>query len=285
MKAKFLITGTNGQLAKEFIRLFSKDDIPFLALSRQELDVCNFFSVLNILKEIRPGVVINCSAYNNVDEAESRFYEALKVNGLGVYNLAIACMEIGAYLIHYSTDYVFDGKKGSLYAEEDKPNPLSKYATTKLIGENLLKEILSDRYLIFRVSWVYGDGTQNFIYKLISWSRQRDIIQVAFNEVSVPTHASFIALKSHKAIKKGLQGLYHLVPMGYASRFEWAKKVFEGLGIKKDIQPVSKEIFNLPAKRPDFSAMDSTKIRTDLEDHFTHWEDLLKGYLKSLGGL
>jgi len=285
MSTKFLITGANGQLAKEFIRLFNEKGIDYVAFSRQELDVSDFFSVNKIIKETRPDIILNCSAYNNVDEAESKFYEALKVNSLAVYNLAIACREIRARFVHYSTDYVFDGTKGGLYLEEDLPNPLSKYATTKLVGENLLKDVLTDGYLIFRVSWVYGEGRQNFIYKLLMWSKQQENLRVAYNEVSVPTYAGFIALKSYEAIKKGLKGLYHLVPMGYASRYEWAKKVFENLGIKKDIQPVSKEIFDLPARRPDFSAMDSSKIRTDLEDEFPHWVDLLKGYLKSMGGL
>mgnify|MGYP000187186654 CR=1 FL=1 len=157
---------------------------------------------------------------NLVDKAESDFKDAFRVNSVGSYNLAIACKEVKAKLVHFSTDYVFDGTKQGLYTEEDSPNPSNQYGKSKLLGEELIKQVLEDRFLIFRVSWVCGEGTQNFIYKFLQWAKDRDILQIAFNEVSVPTYTGFIVEKTLKALDKGLQGLYHLVPRGYASRYE-----------------------------------------------------------------
>ncbi len=210
---KVLITGASGQLGKEFVKVLSSKGIDFVALERKDLDVTNFEKVYKTLKEINPSVVINCSAYNQVDLAETEILKAFSTNAIGPYNLAITCREISAKLIHYSTDYVFDGIKKGLYTEEDSPNPLNKYARSKLLGEELVKQVLED-YLILRVSWVYGEGTQNFIYKLLQWAKEREVLQIAFNEVAVPTYTGFIVEKTLKALEKGLTGLYHLVPRG-----------------------------------------------------------------------
>jgi len=280
---KILITGAKGQLATEFIKELKKRNIEFFPLSREELDITNFDKVYSIIKQISPDIVINCSAYNNVDGAETDFTKAYMVNALGVYNLAIACKEINAKLIHYSTDYVFDGTKQGLYTEDDQPNPLSQYAKSKLLGEELVKQVMDDNYLIFRVSWVYGEGKQNFVYKLLQWAKEKEFLQVAFNEVSVPTYTGFIVEKTLKALEKDLTGLYHLVPRGYASRHEWAKLTLKLFGIKIVLIPVQKEIFNLPAKRPDFSAMSCYKIEEDLGEEFEDWDELFKQFI-SVGG-
>jgi dTDP-4-dehydrorhamnose reductase len=270
---RVLITGAGGQLGKEFVKVLSSKGIDFVALERKDLDITNFERVYKTLKEINPSIVINCSAYTQVDLAETEILQAFSTNAIGPYNLAIACREINAKLIHYSTDYVFDGFKNRLYTEEDKPNPLNQYAKSKLLGEKLVKQVLED-YLILRVSWVYGEGRQNFIYKLLQWAKEREVLQIAFNEISVPTYTGFIVEKTLKALEKGLTGIYHLVPRGYASRYEWAKLALKLLGINKILIPVQKEIFNLPAKRPDFSAMSCAKIEKALGEEFEEWDEI-----------
>jgi len=270
---RVLITGAGGQLGKEFVKVLSSKGIDFVALERKDLDIANFERVYKTLKEIKPSVIINCSAYTQVDLAETEILQAFSTNAIGPYNLAITCREINAKLIHYSTDYVFDGIKKGLYTEEDSPNPLNQYARSKLLGEELVKQVLED-YLILRVSWVYGEGKQNFIYKLLQWAKEREVLQIAFNEVSVPTYTGFIVEKTLKALEKGLAGLYHLVPRGYASRYEWGKLALKLLGINKILIPVQKEIFNLPAKRPDFSAMSGEKIEKELGEEFEEWNEI-----------
>jgi len=270
---RVLITGAGGQLGKEFVKVLSSKGIDFVALEKKDLDITNFERVYKTLKEIKPSVIINCSAYTQVDLAETEILQAFSTNAIGPYNLAITCREINAKLIHYSTDYVFDGIKKGLYTEKDSPNPLNQYARSKLLGEELVKQVLED-YLILRVSWVYGEGKQNFIYKLLQWAKEREVLQIAFNEVSVPTYTGFIVEKTLKALGKGLTGLYHLVPRGYASRYEWAKLALKLFGINKILIPVQKEIFNLPAKRPDFSAMSCAKIEKELEEEFEEWDEI-----------
>ncbi len=275
---KFLITGAKGQLAREFIRYFESNGLEFLAFPKEELDVTDFNKVYKVLKEISPNVVINCSAYNQVDKAESEPYIAYKVNAIGVYNLAIATQEIGAKLVHYSTDYVFDGKKEGFYTEEDEPNPLNEYAKSKLQGELFIRELLED-HLILRVSWVYGKGTQNFLYKLEQWAKEKDVLKIAVDEFSVPTSTRTIVEVTMKAIDVGLTGLYHLVNSGYASRYEWAKEYFRIKGIKKLIYPVYQADFNLPAKRPRWSVMSNEKLSQILSINLPLWNEALKNLL------
>jgi len=260
---KYLILGKNGQLGKAFLNALQNEDI--LGLDKEDCDISDFDRLKEIFDSYRPDIVLNCSAYNFVDKAETDFPSAYKTNAYGVKNLAYLCKQYNAYFITYSTDYVFDGTKEGLYKEEDTPNPINEYGKSKLSGEIWTLEEGLEKCLIFRTSWVYGDGTQNFVYKLLNWAKNNDILKIAMDEFSVPTPTDFLVEKTLKAIDKNLSGLYHLVPNGYASRYEWAKLILKVYGIKKIIIPVSKEVFNLPARRPDFSALDSSKIQKDLK--------------------
>ena len=276
---KILITGAKGQLAKEFSKKLTEIEENFVALSKQELDISNFERVIKVFKEIKPSIVINCAAYNLVDRAESFPFEAIKVNSLGVANLILACNNYKAKLVHFSTDYVFDGSKEGLYTEEDNPNPLNEYGKSKLFGEYFIQEQMED-YLIFRTSWVYGEGKQNFIYKLLQWAQVQDYLRIACDEFSVPTSTRTIVEITLKAIHAGLTGLYHLVNSDYASRYEWAKEVFRIKGIKKFIYPAYQADFNLPAKRPRFSAMSNEKICKNLGIKIKNWKEELREVLK-----
>ena len=274
---KVLITGASGQLGKEFVKVLSSKGIDFVALERKDLDVTNFEKAYKTLKEINPSVVINCSAYNQVDLAETQILQAFSTNAIGPYNLAITCREINAKLIHYSTDYVFDGIKKGLYTEEDSPNPLNQYARSKLLGEELVKQVLED-YLILRVSWVYGEGTQNFFYKLEEWAKKQEVLKVVVDEFSVPTSTKTIVEVTLKAIDVGLTGLYHLTNSGYASRYEWAKEYFKLKGMNKLIYPALQADFNLPAKRPKWSVMSNEKISEALGITIRDWKEDLKSF-------
>jgi len=271
---KFLITGARGQLAREFISYFQEKGYGFAALSKEELDVSDFEKVYQTIKEIKPDIIINCSAYNQVDLAEKEKHLAYKVNTIGVYNLAISAREIKAKLVHYSTDYVFDGTKIGFYTEEDQPNPLNEYGKSKLFGEFFIQEVL-ENYLIFRVSWVYGKGTQNFLYKLEEWAKKQEVLKIAVDEFSVPTSSRTIVEVTLKALDEGLTGLYHLTNSGYASRYEWAKEYFRLKGINKLIYPALQADFNLPAKRPKWSVMSNEKISKALGIAIRDWREEL----------
>jgi dTDP-4-dehydrorhamnose reductase len=279
---KILITGANGQLAKEFIKYFVKNSTDFIALSKEELNITDLNRVFAIVKEIKPDIVINCAAYNLVDKAESNLEYAVAVNTFGVVNLSLACQETGSFLIHYSSDYVFDGTKGEKYTEEDNPNPINEYGKSKLLGEIFIKKNLMEKYLILRVSWVYGYGKQNFLYKLQQWATNNDVLKIAVDEFSVPTSTRTIVDITMKAIDAGLTGLYHLVNSGYGSRYEWAKEYFRIKGINKLIYPAYQSDFNLPAKRPKWSVMSNEKISKELKIEIKEWQEELKEILTNL---
>jgi len=277
---KYLIIGKHGQLAKEFQRLLTLKGEEFVALSHEEADVRDYEKLREVFLSYRPGVVINCSAYNQVDKAESDYEEAMKVNALGPYNLALLCREHGSFLVHYSTDYVFDGsKREGLYTEEDQANPINKYGLSKLLGERFAVQVV-DNMLLLRVSWVFGEGKQNFVNKVLSWAKERDQLQISADEVSVPTWARRIALISYEAIRESITGLYHLVSSGYASRYEWAKEILRLCHKDKLVVPVPADVFDLLAKRPKFSAMSNERISKELGVSIPTWEGDLKEYLK-----
>ncbi len=277
---KYLITGKNGQLAGEFIKSLTVKGIEFTAMSHAELDISDTGKVIEIFESVKPEIVINTAAFNHVDLAEKRYHEAFKTNALGVKNLAYASRRYNAFLIHFSTDYVFNGKKREPYTEEDEPDPANEYGKSKYIGELFLMEEIS-RYLIFRLSWVYGDGKQNFIAKLDEWLKKDGEIKIAIDEVSVPTWTKTVVDVTLRAIHEGVTGLYHLTSSGYASRYEWAIEILKIRGIKSEIKPVSKSIFNLPARRPDFSAMSNRRISEILDIEIPLWKETLREFLIS----
>jgi len=277
---KILLIGSLGQLGNEFKYFFQKNNIEFVETDLPTLDVFNLDDVLEIFSNTKPEIVINCSAYNFVDQAEQDRWSSLKVNTIGVKNLAYACEKYKSFLVHFSTDYVFDGEKPTQYTEEDEPNPINFYGLTKFLGEQAIFDIL-DSYLIFRVSWLYGYGTQNFIVKFLHWIEDTDIIRIAIDEVSVPTSTLTVVENVMKSIDEGLCGLYHLTNSGFASRYEWALEIKKNLGLRINIVPVNSEVFNLPARRPKFSAMSNQKISSDLNIEIPSWRDELERFLNS----
>lgn len=280
IKQKILITGASGQLGQEFIKtLDRKGGFDVVALDRKRLDITSFDKMYEVIKEVKPMVVINCAAYNMVDEAENYFEEAVKVNSLGPLNLAILCKEFGCFLVHFSTDYVFDGEKLGFYNEEDPPNPINKYGISKYLGEINIINILDSNYLIFRVSWVYGRGKRNFLYKLEQWASESPVVRVACDEFSVPTSTQVITEISLRSLKQGLTGLYHLTNSGWASRYEWAREYFRLKGIKNFLYPSHQNEFGLRAKRPRWSVMSNEKISEELGIEIPDWKESLRVFV------
>ncbi len=216
---KYLILGSKGQLAKEFLKKIS-DKI--FAYDIDTLDIADENLLKRVIDFVKPDFIINCAAYNNVDKAEKDYQTAFRINAEAVKNMALFSKKYKTKVVHFSSDYVFPGKFEKVpYTEKDIPAPINKYGLTKLEGENLLKSI-SDNFLIFRVSWLYGDGTQNFPYKLLLWLKNKAEIKVSTDEISVPTPANFVANTVIKALKSDLKGAWHLCPSGFCSRYDWA---------------------------------------------------------------
>jgi dTDP-4-dehydrorhamnose reductase len=276
---KYLITGGNGQLARAFIRRFEEQSIDFSAPDVSQLDITDQKIVSAVVGSTKPDIIINCAAYNFVDEAEREKVAAFAVNATGPRNLAEAAAKRKAVLVHFGSDYVFDGaKENGLYTETDPVNPLNAYGKSKLAGERHVLDEL-DRCLILRLSWVFGEGKQNFIHKLLEWTKKSEHLKITCDEFSAPTWTDTVVDVTLKALEQGVTGLYHLTNTGFCSRYECAKFVLGSLGIKKFIRPVNVDTFNLPAKRPKFSAMDNGKIAGLLDYAVPTWEEAVKSYL------
>lgn len=277
---KYLVIGKNGQLGKEFVTYFSNSNNDFLAVGHQDFDIANFDSIVKVIDAYKPDIVINCSAYNQVDLAEKDFDTAYKTNALGIYNLTLAQEKYRFFIVHYSTDYVFDGeKKSGFYTETDTTNPISQYAKTKLMGENFL--LNNNKSLTLRVSWVFGEGNQNFPYKVQQWAKNKDVLMVATDEVSTPTCTKTIVEITLKALEKNLYGIFHLSNKGYTTRYDYARFILKNLNLKNSIYPAYANDFNLPAQRPKFSVMSINKIQTALNIEIEDWETVVAKYLKN----
>jgi dTDP-4-dehydrorhamnose reductase len=281
---KYLITGKNGQLAKEFIRRLEKERVDVAAPDESDLDITEAGSVAEAVRAYRPGVIINCAAYNAVDKAEQEPAAAFHVNAEGPRILARVADDAGAMFVHFSSDYVFDGlKENGLYTEEDAADPLNAYGKSKLAGERAVFDE-HDRPLVFRLSWVFGPGRQNFIYKLNEWAKINEYLKISCDEFSVPTSTQNVVEVTLRALRTGLKGCFHLTNSGYCSRYEWAKFVMQSLGYRKFIRPLPMDAFNLPAKRPKFSAMSNGRIGAALGITIPGWEEAVAAFLRE-GGL
>jgi dTDP-4-dehydrorhamnose reductase len=218
-----------------------------------------------------------------VDDAERDPGPAFAINATGVGNLAAACRETGALLVHYGTDYVFDGQKGAPYTEGDAPCPLNNYGRSKLAGEQILQEALS-RFLLLRVSWVFGEGKQNFLHKLLQWADGGGVLRVVDNQISIPTPTRDIVRLTLLAMHAGLNGIYHMTASGYASRFEVARYFLTKMGVTNTLIPVSTDYFPSPAKRPRFSALSNAKLAVTLGAEIPGWTSGVDRYVEGLAG-
>jgi dTDP-4-dehydrorhamnose reductase len=275
---KYLIFGNKGQLGKEFVKIFKKERLEYRGYDIDNCDISDFYSLIKVLTEYKPDLIINCSAYNQVDLAEKNFIDAYRTNAVAVRNLAYLAYDLDIFLIHFSTDYIFDGNKEDLYSEDDEANPINEYGKSKLAGEIFLKEV-NDKSLIFRLSWVYGDGQQNFIYKLLQWSKNNSELKIVTDEISIPCSAKIIAKYSLLAFNSGLSGLYHLTNTGYTTRYDWAKEILKNVGTERKLIPVNQDFFNLPAERPKFSAMSNKLISKELNVEIPDWETSLNEFM------
>jgi dTDP-4-dehydrorhamnose reductase len=274
---KILILGAEGQLGGEFAAALNKRAINFAA-PEEGCNIADFAQLDETISAARPDIIINCAAYNAVDEAEEKSDVAYLVNGEAVSNIAKTCKEKGIFLIHYSSDYVFGGEKQELYVEEDTPAPVNVYGMSKLQGEERIKEILDD-YLIFRSSWLIGKGAHNFLYKLSAWAQKNKVIKIASDEVSVPTFVADVVDITLLSLEKRLKGLYHLTNSGHASRYELSKYYIQKMELDNIVVPVPMSDFKTKAKRPGFSAMSNKKLSNALNVSIPAWEDGITKYI------
>ena len=279
MTNSFLILGANGQLGKQFSKDLASRKMHVVAPDEKDCDITSIDTLSHFIDSIKPTVIINCAAYNAVDMAEQQQEIATLINTTAVKNIASLCADKNIFMVHYSTDYVFDGTKGSLYEESDQPNPLNTYGKTKRGGE---EAVLTSgaKHLLLRTSWVFGNGTQNFIHKMLQWSQKNPVLKLTSDEVSVPTSTIDLVDFTLQAIDKELIGLYHLTNSDYASRYEWGRYIAKILSLSSTIIPVPMSVFPSPAQRPLFSAMSNKKLQKDLGVTIPDWRDAVDRFIK-----
>lgn len=285
---RILLLGKDGQVGRALqLALAPLGDL--VALGRVEADFEEPVELAHVVAAHSPDVIVNAAAYTAVDKAESDVDRAQLINAEAVATLAGVAQRTGAWLIHYSTDYVYDGKKADAYIETDPPHPLNVYGVTKHQGDFAIAAS-GCRHLIFRVSWVYASGSNNFARAILRLARDRDTLSVVSDQVGAPTSATLIAATTASVLVKladasaemeALAGLYHLAPRGAINRRAYAQELVrqaEALGAKfkvsaADIAAVTTADFPTPAVRPLNSRLDASKLRAAFGIDLPPWEN------------
>lgn len=280
---KIIILGGKGQLGKEFEN-FLKDKAEIYSFSHLELDVLNQELLIKKIQEIKPEVVINCSAYTKVDKAEEEKEECIKVNAIGAKNVSYASYKVGAKVIYFSTDYIFDGEKESPYTELDSPNPISTYGRSKLLGE-IYTSKHNPNYLILRISWLYGINGRNFIKTIIKKAKEEKELKIVSDQKGSPTYTLDVVKQTWELIKKDKVGIYHSADQGETSWYEFAKKIIEKLKINVKISPIKTGEYPALAKRPKYSVLDNHFLKLEGINIMRDWETALNEFLDNYGTL
>jgi len=282
---KIWVTGANGQLGNE-LRLLSKSikDFEFVFSDLPELDLTKHDAVKKAFKEIKPDVVINAAAYTAVDLAEQENEKAYAVNTYAVANLAALCSAGKAFLIHISTDFVFDGKRSTPYHEEVASNPVGAYAASKNKGE--IEILLGTRHAaIIRTSWLYGNFGHNFMKTMLEKGRKGEKLSVVYDQVGTPTWSADLALVVVEMARnaKKIHGveLFHYSNEGVASWYDFAYEILHMANVKTTLVPVDSKDFQRPAPRPAFSVLNKGKIKKFLGIEIPYWKDSLKKCLEA----
>jgi len=279
-----LVTGSNGQLASCIKDLAKRDtSLNFIYTDYQELDICDLKQVEVFFKSNQKiDYCINCAAYTAVDKAESEVEKTFEINAQGAKNLAIVCSEFDTVLIQVSTDFVFDGEKTEPYTETDVANPISVYGASKLQGEVEIKKIVKKQFII-RTSWLYSEHGNNFMKTMLRLAETRDEISVVSDQIGTPTYAGDLAEVILKIVrsKNTNFGLYHYSNDGVASWYDFAEAIFKASNLKIKVNAIKTEAYPTPAKRPVYSVMDKTKIKSVLKMKTLDWQDSLKKAIAS----
>ncbi len=282
-KLKVVVVGANGQLGSDISAYFSSR-CELSGLTHEQIEITNLDNVRNVLSALTPDVVINTAAYHNVPKCEEDPLRSFEINGLGALNLARLSEELSFKLVHYSTDYVFDGAKGKPYLEDDCPNPLNVYALTKLDGEKLIQNY-SERYFILRVAGIYGltpcrAKGGNFIDTMVKASAARPLVKVVNDEVLTPTSTQEIARNTWELIQTDAYNLYHMTAQEAVSWYDFARVIFDELDLKTPLESCSASEFPSPVKRPLYSALENGNLKKQNLDLMSHWRTALSEYLQ-----
>lgn len=281
-----LLTGRNGQVGWELERALTPLGC-VVALDHGALDLTKPDRIASVVRETKPNIIVNAAAYTAVDRAESEPESAFAVNAKAPGILAEEAKRLNALLVHYSTDYVFDGKKNTPYTEDDAPNPLNVYGRTKLEGERAIGES-GAQHLIFRTSWVYGMRGQNFLLTMLRLGRERDELRIVNDQIGAPTWCRDLAQSTAKVLselgakgtehRKNVRATYHMTAGGKTSWYGFAERIFlldTGHKVRR-LVPIPSSEYPLPAKRPGNSVLSNTAFARDWGFSLPDWDESLR---------
>ena len=273
--------GAAGQLGSEVVEVL-RGDHEVVGVTRTDADITDLSQVMTLVEEVSPQVIVNAAAYTNVDGCEREKGRAFLVNAIGARNVAIAAKEVGAKLVHISTDYVFDGTKDTPpYFEYDPPKPINVYGWSKLVGEQTVKE-QNPHSFILRVAWLYSARRKNFVKTMLKLAHERNEIRVVNDQRGTPTFAGDVARQIKLLIETDFYGLYHCTSQGSCTRYEFAQEIFRLAGIPVRLIPVSSDEFPTPARRPAKTILENFMLKVQGLDIMPHWEESLAAQIQKI---
>ena len=279
---KIGLLGANGQLGQDLQSALQQHDLR--AFTRKEFDVTDHSRCRSVLMDLRPEVIVNTTAYHRVDDCESRPELAYAGNVLAVLNLIRIANELDATLVHFSTDYIFDGKSRVPYTETSVPFPLSVYANSKFAGELLVRST-ARKHLLIRTCGLYGAAGSsgkggNFVQTMLAKAHRKEPIRVVADQVVTPTYTVDLANQIAFVLQAGHLGLFHMTNEGLCSWFEFARAVFDIAGVEANLSPTTSDIFKAPAIRPAYSVLENARLKELGLNRMRHWREALAAYLK-----
>ena len=280
---KIVVFGSGGQLGRELVREFSGRGHSIFAADRREVDIADEASVQRYIDGVGPDLVVNAAAYNQVDVAEREPLHAYQVNALAVRHIAVVCRQHDARLVHFSTDYVFDGEARRPYTEQDPTHPLGAYAVSKLAGELYARAYL-DRVLVIRTSGVYGPGGRhtargNFPELMLRLAAGGKPIRVVEDHFASPTYAPVLAARTADLVDRGERGVIHVAGGEPVSWFRYAETIFRQAGISPDLKPTNEREYRTAARRPKYSALSNARMESLGLEPVPQLEECVRRYL------
>lgn len=280
---KILISGGNGQLARA-VRGALPADCSVFTPDRRELDVSSFSVVEDYFARVRPELVIHTAALTDVDRCEKEPGLALLVNARGSRNIALACQGFNAEMVHISTNFIFNGKSKDFYREDSLPDPINIYGYSKLLAEFFVKELLKNYYIV-RTSWLYGEGEDNFVKRMIELACQRKLLCIVDDQWAAPSYTVDLAEGILRLAASKKYGIYNMTNKGYCSRFQWVKEIIRISEIDVELKAVSSDYFPTPAVRPAFTVLSNDLLEQKIGFRLRSWEEALKEYCQRCGNI
>ncbi len=285
---RIVVIGGNGQLGSDVVHAFRSNGDEVHSLTHSDIEISSVDSVSRRLRELCPQVVVNTAAMHQVENCEREPEKAFAINGVGSRNLSLIAHDIGAILMHVSTDYVFDGTKGSPYEEEDAPRPLNVYGNTKLAGEFFVR-CAASKYFVLRTSALYGKNPcrakqgLNFIELMLKLAKERGEVRVVDSEFVTPTPTAELARQMVQLSRCDSYGLYHATAEGSCSWYEFAREIFSLTNTKVGLKAAEPGEFPTKVARPKYSVLENRALKSHALNAFKPWQDGLREYLRQRG--